>query len=445
MPHLFFLCAAGIAATLLPVTAFAAGPLDKLSTSDSPIVPLPIPEKPSAEVLQELLLHRAITFFWNESDPKTGLTKDRSRNLASAGPDTYTVASVASTGYALAALPVAVEHHWISRKTAEQRALTTLRWFRDKQPNVHGFYYHFVNWKTGAREWNCELSSIDSGLFFLGAITAGQYFGGETKKIADELYARADWKWMRDGIASNQPQEPKPLTLCMGWNPEKGFLEGRWMGYEDPYLYMLALGAPKYALGKESWIARNVKPGKFEGLDILGSPSPIFWAQMTPGYFNQRRMKDVQGYDWWKHYDNTNRGHVAFCARHPELYPNHLFGVNASDQPDGYGAEDPIDGKVKGTITPTGLVAGYLFVPDAAEKGMMSLWNNYREKAWGRYGFSNGINVSKEWYDPDVIGIDLGMMVTCLENHRSGLIWKLMDSHPMTKKAYDGAGFHSSR
>ncbi|MBC8139856.1 MAG: hypothetical protein H7Y38_00275, partial [Armatimonadetes bacterium] len=215
--------------------------------------------KPDANVspaaLRDTLAKGAFAFFWNETDPTTGLTKDRAVNRLDKGKDTYEIASVASTGYALAALPIGVERGWIPKKDAEARAITTLRWFRDKQPHEHGFYYHFVNWKTGAREWKSELSSIDSGLFLLGAVTAGQYFGGEAKILADELYARTDWQWMRDGVAKSQPQSLKPLTLSMGWNPDTGFLEGRWQGYEDPYLYMLAMGAPKFALGGESWKA----------------------------------------------------------------------------------------------------------------------------------------------------------------------------------------------
>src|SRR5690349_16061273 len=43
----------------------------------------------------------AFRFFWEKADPTTGLVNDRARND---GNDDYTVASIASTGYALAAL-----------------------------------------------------------------------------------------------------------------------------------------------------------------------------------------------------------------------------------------------------------------------------------------------------------------------------------------------------
>ena len=37
----------------------------------------------------------------------------------------------------------------------------------------------------------------------------------------------------------------------MGWHPESGFIERPWFGYtEGQILYILALGAPDFALGK---------------------------------------------------------------------------------------------------------------------------------------------------------------------------------------------------
>jgi hypothetical protein len=56
----------------------------------------------------------------------------------------------------------------------------------------------------------------------------------------------------------------------------------------------------------------------------------------------------------------------------------------------------------------------------------------------------NAFNVDKNWYDPDVIGIDLGMMLLLIENQRTGLIWRLMRSHPGIKKGMAAAGMHRS-
>lgn len=68
------------------------------------------------------------------------------------------VASIASVGYGLAALVIGVEHKWISYKKAYDRTSRTLDTFINNVDGKNGFYYHFVNMKTGKKEWNCEIS-----------------------------------------------------------------------------------------------------------------------------------------------------------------------------------------------------------------------------------------------------------------------------------------------
>lgn len=82
------------------------------------------------------------------------------------------IASIASVGYGLAALVIGVEHHWIKYKKAYDRANRTLETFINNVEEQNGFYYHFVNMQTGKREWNCEVSIIDTAIFICGAITA---------------------------------------------------------------------------------------------------------------------------------------------------------------------------------------------------------------------------------------------------------------------------------
>src|ERR1700709_85544 len=107
---------------------------------------------PAAAPTFDVVERRAFDFFWNESDPTTGLTRDRARNLGDTSA-TFTVASTAATGYALAALPVGVSHGWITDAQGYARALLTLRYLNDKLPNKRGFYYHFVDARTGERAW----------------------------------------------------------------------------------------------------------------------------------------------------------------------------------------------------------------------------------------------------------------------------------------------------
>src|SRR5207247_5747323 len=142
---------------------------------------------------------------------------------------------------------------------AIERTLKTLRFFTDSEPSISpnatgyiGFYYHFLDMNTGRRAWECELSTIDSTFLFAGMLVAAAYFDQDTqeeneiRRLAEELYRRADWKWAVDGGA----------TLTHGWRPETGFLPYRWERYDESTLaYVLGLGSPTSPLPDESYLA----------------------------------------------------------------------------------------------------------------------------------------------------------------------------------------------
>ena len=412
---------------------------------------VPTPPDPTAQQLWDTIAHKAFAFFWNETSPVTGLTKDRERNLQDGDAETCRVASIAATGFMLSALTVGVERGWIDRAAAIARALTTLRFFETTRVQTHGFFYHFVDLQTGERAWKSEVSSIDTALFMLGARTAGGYFGGEITERSEALFARVDWQWMQ----GRRADEPADSPLRMSWKPHYGFSRARWETYnEASFLYLLALGAPQYALPSDAWSRWGTGHSVLEGVTIPGEPGPLFWAQMTPAYFDLRDLCDRENRPWWQFWANTHQAHHAYCGRNPHLYPRSqepLWGITACDQPPfrsgatiGYKAQRPVDGLNNGTIAPTAALAAVTFLPEVADRTLQDLFTHYRAGAWGRYGFVNAINPSHRWHGADVTGIDLGMMLLAIENHRSGLVWRLTSAHTATAVALTAAGFHQA-
>ena len=72
---------------------------------------------------------------------------------------------------------------------------------------------------------------------------------------------------------------------------------------------------------------------------------------------------------------------------------------------------------------------------------------NIRErypKAWGRYGFVDAFNPLNGWYNPDVLGIDLGITMVMAENARSGFVWSTFMKNKEMRDAMEKAGFQSS-
>jgi len=160
----------------------------------------------------EKLQHESFNYFVHETNPANGLVIDKTK--------ADWPASIAATGLALASYAVAVEHGFMSRPSAVERVLTTLRFFwnspqgpESNTTGYQGFYYHFLDIRTGRRAWQCELSTVDSAFLLAGALTAGVYFAADTpdeheiRMLADALYRRADWQWTQDGGA----------TVTHGW------------------------------------------------------------------------------------------------------------------------------------------------------------------------------------------------------------------------------------
>jgi hypothetical protein len=75
-----------------------------------------------------------------------------------------------------------------------------LGFLAEKAPRRHGFFYHFMEMDTGERAWKCEVSPIDTGLFFAGAIMAREYFRDpEITALVNRLIQDVDWEWFLNG------------------------------------------------------------------------------------------------------------------------------------------------------------------------------------------------------------------------------------------------------
>jgi hypothetical protein len=384
---------------------------------------------------------RALRFFLDASHPESGLTLDRTKNMLGSAGQTR-IASIAATGYAVTAFCIGVHYGWLDRRTATQRIERVLTTVETKLSGKAGFYYHFIDWETGAREWNSELSSIDTALLQLGLIMAANVFGGDIAKRVNAILAKTDWQWMQNRSAV----DPADVCVSMGWKPESGFLDSRWDHYdESPYLYILALGAQSpHRLPASTWKNWKTTPDPKTGLyEPIG---PIFWSQMTAGYVNLKGQRDSAGRDLWMIWQRSHAHHIRFCKEQSGRYKTYrdgVFGINACDQPPpvGYGAQEAVDGRHDGTIAPTAILAARMFDRAAADKALTSLHAHVGKQAYGPYGFPNALNEDKNWIDPDVLGLDLGMAICGYANARDGYIWKTFTKHTVVQAGLRAMGY----
>jgi len=398
------------------------------------------PPAVSDDAFLEDLERRSFRYFWEQGDPRTGLVRDRAR--ADGSPHVQSqrdVASIAATGFGLAALAIARERTWRPEAEITARVRSTLAFLAHEMPHEHGWYFHFVRAQTGAREWQCELSSIDTALLAAGVLAVRQAFASDARIVADatHIYERIDFPWMLAG---------HPVLLAMGWKPESGFLSARWRHYcELMVLYLLGLGSATRPLPRASWYAWTRPWLEYAGLRIVSHGDPLLVHQYSHAFVDFRgRRERPTGIEWWRNSVDATRMHKAFClALAPEFpgYSDNVWGITASDSANGYVAwgGPPRDPAIDGTVVPCAAGGSLMFTPDLCLPVLRTLVARWGDRVYGRYGFVDAFNPNTTWVDADVIGIDVGITLLSAENLRSGAVWRWTMGNPEIRRALDMA------
>lgn len=353
------------------------------------------------------------------------------------------VASIASVGYGFASLIIGVEHKWLSYEEAYDKANKTLDTFIYNVENVHGFFYHFVNMITAKREWNCEISIIDTAIFICGALTAGEYFGGEIKKKADLLYNNIDWEWYRNKD-TNQ--------FYMGYTKEKGFW-GSWDMYgEQLMLYILGVASKNHPVHPSIYEDFRKEKQDYEGIkDIIYTYcGTLFTYQFSHAWIDFRNLEDKQGINWFENSIKATKAARKYCIKNSDkfkTYKENSWGLTACVGPDGYkpyGAKPclvDLEKENDGTVAPCGAIGSIVFTPKETIELMEYLYNTY-PKLWGKYGFLDGYNLEKDklWVSKEYIGIDKGISLIMIENYLSHTIWKYSMKNEYIQKGLEILG-----
>jgi hypothetical protein len=102
-------------------------------------------------------------------------------------------------------------------------------------------------------------------------------------------------------------------------------------------------------------------------------------------------------------------------------------------------------GPVDGSVVPAATAGSLPFLPADCLRVLRSLKEKYGKDAWGRYGPCDAFHPSTLWYDPDVLGIDLGISVIMAENLRTGFVWQTFMKNPEALNAMRLCGFNPIR
>ena len=437
----------------------------------------PAPASNASAFLDDLE-HRTFRWFWELSDPQTGLIPDRA--------PTPSFSSVAAVGFGLTADVIGVQRGWVARSDAAARAARTLRFLRDAPQTsagsdatgYRGFFYHFLDMRTGKRFEKTELSTIDSALLFAGALTCASYFDRpdeterQIREDADAIYRRAEWDWA----------SPRPPGIAMGWTPEAGFHDWNWHGYDESMiLYVLALGSPTHPADPHAWneFVSTYRWGTYFGQSYVQF-SPLFGHQYSHLWIDFRGIADrymrEKGIDYFENSRRATLAHRAYATFNPmgwKGYGSSVWGLTACDGP--LDATLSIGGRKRtfhsywprgaslvyvnddGTIAPTAAAGSIPFAPEVAipaARDMVERWGPY---VWNEYGFVDAFNPTLDdpsialkhgrivpgvgWFDSDQLGIDQGPIVAMIENYRSEFVWRILRRNPYVTEGLRRAGF----
>ncbi|MGB6191910.1 MAG: glucoamylase family protein [Terracidiphilus sp.] len=408
------------------------GPPQQQHTSPAPY-PAPSSLTDDDDKFLNELEHANFQFFWEQTHPETGLTKDRC-NVR--GKDTTLAASIASTGFALTAICIGEMRGFVSSADARLRVVKALSFIWHKLPTHRGFFFHFANIETGERIWDAEASSVDTAMLLCGILMCRQHFKDrDIDQLAHAIFDRVDWTWLSEDTT----------LLSHGWTPELGFIPSRWDLYSElMMMYLLGLGSSSHPLHSDAWFAWKRTVFEYDGLRYIGSFAPLFVHQYSQAWFDFRRKRDRYT-DYFQNSIIATDVHRRFCLELNSQFPdysNALWGITASDSERGYvvWGGPPAMGPIDGTIVPAAAGGSLPFLPAETMRVLRTIHDHY-PGAWCQYGFVDAFNPLTNWYDADVIGIDTGITMLMAENARTGFVWETFMKNPEAQRGMANAGF----
>ena len=397
------------------------------------------------DALLEAVARQTFGFFWEGAETYSFLARDRTTRTTD--PDNDLVA-VGGSGFGLMALVVAVERVWVNRGEALTR-LDRMLVLLERAERHHGAFPHFLHGQSGKtipfgpKDDGGDL--VETSFLMMGLITARQYFAME-KNLAvriTALWESVEWNWYSQG----------ENVLYWHWSPNAGWAMNHTIrGWNETLItYVLAASAPgPHAIGREVY-----EQGFCTGPDYLNGKTyygkqlplgpelggPLFFAHYSFLGLDPRNLRDAHA-DYWQQNMAQVAINRAHCVANPNAFKGYgpeCWGITASDDPGGYDAHAP--GHDNGTISPTAALSSFPYAPDAALAALRHFLGQHGTRIWGRFGFTDAFNETRDWWAETFLAIDQGPIVVMIENYRSGLLWKLFMSAPEVRRGLARLGF----
>ena len=398
-------------------------------------------------------------YFWDHAHPTSGLAYERGRTGRL--PYSYgrgSECAIGGSGFGLIALMIGAERDFVTREEAAERVLKIATFLEEKADRFHGAFPHCINGETGAaipfggRGQDDGADLVETSYMIQGMLTVRAYFDRddpveqEIRERTTRLWREVEWDFFL--------QHPDGKRLYWHWSPNHGWaMNLPIVGYNECMItYLLAIASPTHPIPPEcyheGWASsrRYVNGETYYGIEQpVGLPmgGPLFLTQYTFMSFDPRNKRDAYC-DYFENCRRITQINRAHCIENPgghlDYGPN-VWGLTASDGPEGYRASSPT--RDMGTLAPTAAISAMPFTPDESMAALRTLYTDYGDSLWGEYGFRDAMNLDRGWFARSYIAIDQGPIICMIENHRTGLCWRMFMSNPEIQPMMDAIGFES--
>jgi hypothetical protein len=393
------------------------------------------------------LQSQALHYFLDNQTP-AGLVLDRQRNHGS--PRSGGLCSIAATGMACIALALASEQPYrlLLRCHATERIRLALQTTLHTLPHHNGILPHFVDSQTGRVYGYDYFSTVETAWMAAGALWAAAFLGdGELETLAQELAERIDWYYW------TAPHESKAPLLRHGQTQDGRFIPSAWdrLNGETVFMYVLAAGAAEHqALPVGAWSHLASFHGSAGGLHFNNSDLGLFVFQYGLDLLNLSDWLAPSGIDLATESGVAAEANYRVCRELAGTFTTYrdYWGLSAGDGPDGppenftyrcYAPSGPIDGTAHITAT----LASIAHRPDLVWENLHHAAHEQRWPILGRYGFSN-VNADRDWFAPDMVGIDAGAAVLALDNYlNENRVRNVFHSIPCVQLGLERSGFQA--
>ncbi|XVJ64965.1 MAG: beta-glucosidase [Lacibacter sp.] len=401
----------------------------------------------SDDALLTLVQQQTFKYFWDFAHPVSGLARERNTS--------GDVVTMGGSGFGVMAIVSGIHRSFITRQQGLARMQTIVGFLKNNAQKFKGAFPHWMNGITGAvvpfstKDNGADL--VETSFLMMGLLTARQYFDGtdaaETNLRNDitALYNAVEWSWFRKNNEN---------VLYWHWSPNFNWdINLQIRGWNECLVtYVLAASSSTFGIPAAVYtngFTNNGNPPFKNGNSYYGYQLPLGEANGGPLFFahysflgiNPNGLNDVNA-----NYLTQNKNHSLinynYCRTNPRGYfgySDSVWGLTASDIPNGYTASSPANDV--GVIAPTAALSSFPYTPTESMKALKFFYYVLGDKLWKEYGFVDAFSLKDTWFASSFLAIDQGPIIVMIENHRSGLLWNLFTSCPEIKNGMRALGF----